>query len=210
MSRRVQLELLRIPIPPGGGGGSLMGPPYPEPWGGYSFDVPPIGAPKRTTKCEPAGVQAHGELLISQPARRKEDLLHDPFMDGLTGENWAGRAAELGWNAATLFGCRRARPLDHPGGAGLLCRRATICERMLFPAPLTSAFSLSKLDTTKSPIWVLGESQEAGQYIPSLISCGLCMNGVTRSLRMRSRCERSLPAEMPITGQGYLDISTKL
>jgi hypothetical protein len=36
------------------------------------------------------------------------------------GENWAGRAAELGWNAATLFGCRRARPLDHPGGAGLL------------------------------------------------------------------------------------------
>ena len=39
----------------------------------------------------------------------------------LTGdENWAGRATELGWNAATLFGCRRARPLDHPGGAGLL------------------------------------------------------------------------------------------
>jgi hypothetical protein len=26
----------------------------------------------------------------------------------------------LGWNAATLFGCHRARPLDHPGGAGLL------------------------------------------------------------------------------------------
>jgi hypothetical protein len=32
----------------------------------------------------------------------------------------AGRAAELGWNAASLFGCRRARPLAHPGGAGLL------------------------------------------------------------------------------------------
>jgi hypothetical protein len=26
----------------------------------------------------------------------------------------------LGWNAATLFGCHRARPLAHPGGAGLL------------------------------------------------------------------------------------------
>jgi hypothetical protein len=40
------------------------------------------------------------------------------FLTG--GENWAERAAELGWNAATLFGCHRARPLAHPGGAGLL------------------------------------------------------------------------------------------
>ena len=31
-------------------------------------------------------------------------------------------------------------------------RRATIRERMLFPAPLTSPFSLSKLDTTKCPL----------------------------------------------------------
>jgi hypothetical protein len=99
----------------------------------------------------------HHRPLTDIPSHRSRQFLSncDNFLT--RGENWAGRAAELGWNAATLFGCRRARPLDHPGGAGLLCRRATICERMLFPAPLTSAFSLSKLDTTKSPIWVLGE-----------------------------------------------------
>jgi hypothetical protein len=33
---------------------------------------------------------------------------------------WAERAAALGWDAMTLFGCCRHRPLDRPGGAGLL------------------------------------------------------------------------------------------
>jgi hypothetical protein len=33
-------------------------------------------------------------------------------------ENWAERAAELGWDAMALFGCRRHRPLVHLGGAG--------------------------------------------------------------------------------------------
>jgi hypothetical protein len=33
---------------------------------------------------------------------------------------WAERAAALGWDALTLFGCCRHRPLDRPGGAGLL------------------------------------------------------------------------------------------
>jgi len=35
-------------------------------------------------------------------------------------ENWAERAAKLGWDARALFGCRRNRPLDHLGSAGLL------------------------------------------------------------------------------------------
>ena len=35
-------------------------------------------------------------------------------------ENWAERAADLGWNAVALFGCRRHRPLVHLGSAGLL------------------------------------------------------------------------------------------
>src|ERR1700732_3422167 len=54
------------------------------------------------------------------PPHRWRQFLSDcnNFLTG--GENWAGRAAELGWNAATLFGCHRARPLAHPGGAGLL------------------------------------------------------------------------------------------
>jgi hypothetical protein len=54
------------------------------------------------------------------PPHRWRQFLSD-CNNFLTGdENWAGRATELGWNAATLFGCRRARPLDHPSGAGLL------------------------------------------------------------------------------------------
>jgi hypothetical protein len=35
---------------------------------------------------------------------------------------WAERAADLGWDAASLFGCHPARPLDHLNGAGLLWR----------------------------------------------------------------------------------------
>jgi hypothetical protein len=35
-------------------------------------------------------------------------------------ENWAERAATLGWNALALFGCHRTRPLEHLGSAGLL------------------------------------------------------------------------------------------
>ena len=54
------------------------------------------------------------------PPHRWRQFLSD-CNNFLTGdENWAGRATELGWNAATLFGCHRARPLAHPGGAGLL------------------------------------------------------------------------------------------
>jgi hypothetical protein len=37
-----------------------------------------------------------------------------------SGENWAERAAELGWDARALFGCHRNRPLMHLGSAGLL------------------------------------------------------------------------------------------
>jgi hypothetical protein len=35
-------------------------------------------------------------------------------------EKWAARAAELGWAAEDLFGCRRHRPLESLGDAGLL------------------------------------------------------------------------------------------
>jgi hypothetical protein len=41
------------------------------------------------------------------------------FLD-LRGENWATRAAALGWDAISLFGCDRNRPLMHLGQAGLL------------------------------------------------------------------------------------------
>jgi hypothetical protein len=35
-------------------------------------------------------------------------------------ENWAERAAKLGWDAMALFGCAPKRPLDYLGSAGLL------------------------------------------------------------------------------------------
>ena len=35
-------------------------------------------------------------------------------------ENWANRAAGLGWDAMALFGCAPKRPLDYLGSAGLL------------------------------------------------------------------------------------------
>jgi hypothetical protein len=37
-----------------------------------------------------------------------------------TSENWAERAAALGWNALALFGCHPTRPLEHLRSAGLL------------------------------------------------------------------------------------------
>jgi hypothetical protein len=40
------------------------------------------------------------------------------FLDGE--ENWPDRAVKLGWDALALFGCRRTRPLEHLGCAGLL------------------------------------------------------------------------------------------
>ena len=35
-------------------------------------------------------------------------------------ENWAERAARLGWHAMALFGCAPKRPLDYLGSAGLV------------------------------------------------------------------------------------------
>jgi hypothetical protein len=35
-------------------------------------------------------------------------------------EGWAERAAQLGWDAMSLFGCAPRRPLDYSGSAGLL------------------------------------------------------------------------------------------
>ena len=77
-----------------------------------------------TATCRQDHVRSIGVVqvlpLTDIPPHRWRQFLSDcnNFLTG--GENWAGRAAELGWNAASLFGCRRARPLAHPGGAGLL------------------------------------------------------------------------------------------
>jgi hypothetical protein len=54
------------------------------------------------------------------PPHRWRQFLSDCNNFLTSGENWAERAAQLGWDAVALFGCHRNRPLMHPGGAGLL------------------------------------------------------------------------------------------
>jgi hypothetical protein len=54
------------------------------------------------------------------PAHRWRQFLGDCNSFLRPAENWAECAAKLGWNAWVLCGCRRNRPLMHPGDAGLL------------------------------------------------------------------------------------------
>src|SRR5215813_14229457 len=57
------------------------------------------------------------------PRHRWRQFVSDchSFLD--SSENWAERAAKLGWDARALFGCRRNYPLLHLGSAGLLWGR---------------------------------------------------------------------------------------
>ena len=54
------------------------------------------------------------------PLHRWRQFLTDCHRFVSSSENWARRAAELGWDDFTLFGCHRTRPLEHLGSAGLL------------------------------------------------------------------------------------------
>jgi hypothetical protein len=58
--------------------------------------------------------------LPAVPAIRWHLFLADCHGFLSSSENWAERAAALGWNALALFGCHRTRPLEHLGSAGLL------------------------------------------------------------------------------------------
>ena len=54
------------------------------------------------------------------PRHRWRQFVSDCHSFLNSSENWAERAAELGWNARALFGCHRNYPLMHLGSAGLL------------------------------------------------------------------------------------------
>jgi hypothetical protein len=56
----------------------------------------------------PSGIPVHRWRLFIEDCRR---FLASP---------WAERAAELGWDSTSLFGCRFERPHEHLGSAGLL------------------------------------------------------------------------------------------
>jgi len=57
---------------------------------------------------------------IAVPLIRWHLFLGDCHSFLSSSENWAERAAALGWNALALFGCHRTRPVEHLGSAGLL------------------------------------------------------------------------------------------
>ena len=54
------------------------------------------------------------------PPHRWRQFVSDCHSFLNSSENWAERAAELGWDARALFGCHRNYPLMHLGSAGLL------------------------------------------------------------------------------------------
>ena len=54
------------------------------------------------------------------PAHRWHQFVADCTKFVASPGEWAERAAALGWDAMTLFGCCRHRPLDRAGSAGLL------------------------------------------------------------------------------------------
>jgi hypothetical protein len=58
--------------------------------------------------------------LLAVPPIRWQLFLGDCHSFLNSSENWAERAAALGWGALALFGCHRTRPLEHLGSAGLL------------------------------------------------------------------------------------------
>ncbi len=69
---------------------------------------------------EGVAVLDHSRRPGDVPSHRWRQFLADSKNFLTANENWAERAASFGWDALALFGCRRDRPLEHLGSAGLL------------------------------------------------------------------------------------------
>ena len=89
--------------------------------------APPITAPSSVvvSRVPSSWIEGIARLeghrpLTDIPAHRWRQFLGDCNNFLTSSENWAERAADLGWDAVALFGCRRHRPLVHLGSAGLL------------------------------------------------------------------------------------------
>jgi hypothetical protein len=54
------------------------------------------------------------------PPHRWHQFVGDCYRFIVSAEGWAQRAANLGWDTLSLFGCNRSNPLMHLGRAGLL------------------------------------------------------------------------------------------
>ena len=114
-------QLPRLPPSTANLSGEPTGDPDP---GGVCVEDDPGAAPaERLVPSEwTIGVASldHHRTPPDIPPHRWRQFLGDCNSFLTSRENWAERAAELGWNARLLFGCRRNRPLMHPGSAGLL------------------------------------------------------------------------------------------
>ena len=98
--------------------------------GGWRWELPcdRDGArqPVRAERCIPVDWVDGVERLnyfrppTDVPSHRWRQFVSDCHSFLNSSENWAERAAELGWDARALFGCHRNYPLTHLGSAGLL------------------------------------------------------------------------------------------
>jgi len=98
--------------------------------GGWRWELPcdRDGArqPVRAERCLPVDwVEGVARLSYCHPptdvpGHRWRQFVSDCESFLNSSENWAERAAELGWAARALFGCHRNYPLMHLGSAGLL------------------------------------------------------------------------------------------
>jgi hypothetical protein len=85
----------------------------------------PRAAPERRLPIPIEWVEGIASLEERQPPsdvprHRWRQFVEDCRSFLASSNNWAGRAAQLGWDATSLFGCAPKRPLDYSGSAGLL------------------------------------------------------------------------------------------
>ena len=86
-------------------------------------DMPPefrdiVGVPKSwLTGVARLNVRHHPRDVL---AHRWRQFVDDCYRFIVSAEGWAQRAADLGWDTLSLFGCNRSNPLMHLDRAGLL------------------------------------------------------------------------------------------
>jgi hypothetical protein len=85
-------------------------------------DVPADLPVRRAHSCWVEGVArlGHDCPFPDIPAHRRRQFLSGCKNFVASGDNWAERAAQLGWDGLALFGCHRDRPLMYLGSAGLV------------------------------------------------------------------------------------------
>jgi hypothetical protein len=95
----------------------------------------------------PSGIPVHRWRLFIEDCRR---FLASP---------WPERAAELGWDSASLFGCRFERPHEHLGSAGLLWNLAGANILRLYKNGATIKAKDKEHSFQRRPSWMTSSLQ---------------------------------------------------